>query len=658
MARIQNPQNEKGIKLATVDDVSSSIKDLVDTRISSLEEQLSNGFENIITSDQFISIDKTESENNLVESSISLKVTENTNDIDTATTNNNKLVTSKVLKDVTDSIGLTIKHDTNSDYTTTEDETLKNKIKGINFFGEYVNVIENEDGETINLYIGKNNNNPSYNSINDSSFNNSNYVYASSTNSWVLPADAKAGTPYERTSGLSETETIKLNNGNLIGNILADQIITITVTTDKKTITYNTDKISEHCGTVNSPNAYAWEDKQNGIKVTGINLIKYSKTDVQNGFTPNSSTGIFTIDIKNSIVGEGGGWYNVSVELGGTKKTTNNVFVYPSANKNPSVGKPTLTYGFDDNNKRFISGIEYYSSGTCTLMVNDIKNTQQAITKDKKRLQLTQTTGNNGFDTVVETDTEGMTCVNDSPNYETAIYKFEKEIKVESATAKKVSIAFKAQAYGQTGEPAGEAQGSDIATTSTYIYTPNSDDTDLISYFQQDGKRVYNTLNDIKEERTTINEYISTKSLKDDYTSQLLIQDGKLRYPTKDTTSKYTNAMITGTRYYVRPVKFNGTGQINTISITVNGMSAFNNKDVRLYLVKKGVSDAQVLNWFKTATCSYGVPIADVSAPSSNKWTCTINNDVFQLQGGIEDTYYLVVEMTEDADEIGQITLA
>jgi hypothetical protein len=276
------------------------------------------------------------------------------------------------------------------------------------------------------------------------------------------------------------------------------------------------------------------------------------------------------------------------------------------------------------------------------------------MTTSLNRVKVTKTAGDVDFGATVTTTTDGMSVTGTSTD-ETAVYKYVKTLSATTGTAKKVSAAAKAQAYGQSAL-AGSESISDTCTATTYLYTDSTNDTDLITYFQKDGARKYGDLAAAKSASGATATYDSEKSLITDYKDQLLVQDSKLRYPNSDKTSRYSGA--TETRYYVRPVKFGGSGQINNISVTVSGMTAFNNGTTRLYLVKKGVSDAQVLNWFKTAACSYGAPIADASAPSSNKWTCTINNDVFQLVGGVADTYYLVVEMTKDAGEIGQITLA
>lgn len=539
--------------------------------------------------------------------------------------------------------------DSDGDYNVDATKTKTNKI---NFLGMYVNVVD--DGENgVNVYIGENNNHPSYSSITDT-LAAPKYVYASSTGEWELPSDAVAGSTYARTSALTGTEDINLNDGASIGNILKDQTITVTVTSDlEEPVVYETGKISESAGNTTTATSKTWEDSAKGIKVVGTSLIKYTSDDAKDGFTPNSSSGIFKVTIDNDkVVGTKGGWYSVSVKLGNTEKATEKVFVYPAASATPAVDKPVITYAAGGTKN--ISGLVYDSSGSFTLTVDNIVNTQQAITKETNRVTVTKTSGDVDFGATVTTGTTGMSVTGTATD-ETAVYKYVATKSATATTAKKVSAAAKAQAHGQSGAT-GTAVTSDTCTATTWLYTDSKDDTDLITYFQKDGARKYGDLAAAKSSTGATTTYDSTKSLITDYKDQLLVQDGKLRYPNSDKTSRYSGA--TETRYYVRPVKFGGSGQINTITVTVSGMSAFNNGNTRIYLVKKGVSDAQVLNWFKTAACSYGKPIADASAPSSNKWTCSINNDVYQLVGGVADTYYLVVEMTKDAGEIGQITLA
>jgi len=547
--------------------------------------------------------------------------------------------------------GVDVHADADGDYVADTSGVTTGKI---NFLGAYVNVVDDGDNG-VNVYIGENKNNPSYSSITDT-FANENYVYASSTSAYALPPDATAGSKYARTSSTSDKEIISINGGAAIGNILADQTITVTVTTDRgDTAICTTDKISECAGTTTAPKNFIWYNDYStqAIKIEGTDLIKYTASDAKDGYTPNSTTGKFVITINNyRAIGYIGGWYNVSVKLGNTTLSTKNVFVYPNASIVPSVGKPVITYTAGE--ERHVSGLVYDSSGSFTLTVDNIAGTQQGITKDLNRLALTDKGGDIDFSGTITTSTTGMSVTGTATN-ETAIYKYTATKSASASTPKKVSAKISAQAYGQKGIVTGTKVASDTTTATTWLYTSTNADGDLTSTFHVDGKRIKNNLADVKAGNAVVT-YDSTKSLIADYTDQLLIQGGQLKYPNSDSTQRYTGA--TGTRYYVRPVKFSGSGQINTITVTVSGLTAFNNSNMRMYLVKKGVADAQVLNWFKTAACSYGKPIADATAPSSNKWTCSINNDVYQLVGGVADTYYLVVEMVSGASAIGAITLA
>lgn len=554
--------------------------------------------------------------------------------------------------DIKEAVGVNIGADADGDYNV---DTAKVQTNKINFLGAYVNVVDNGD-EGVNIYIGENNNEPSYSSLDDISAEKY-YVYASSTSDWSLPSGATAGKQYSKCSALSATEEIKVQAGAAVGNILKDATIKVTVTSDLSAspIIFETGKISEVAGTTSAAKSKTWDSEYatKGIKVVGTSLIKYTSDDAKNGFTPGSSSGKFTITIDNDkVVGSKGGWYKVSVQLGATSKETSTVYVYGTQANTPSTDKPVITYAAGET--KYISGLAYDSSGSFTLTVDNIANTQQSMTTSTNRVKVTKTAGDVDFGATVTTATTGMSVTGASTD-ETAVYKYVKTISASTGTAKKVSAAAKAQAYGQSAL-AGSEKTSDTCTSTTYLYTDNSDDTDLVTKFQKDGARKYGDLAAAKSASGATATYDSEKSLITDYTDQLLVQDSKLRYPNSDKTSRYSGA--TETRYYVRPVKFSGSDQVKTVKVTVSGMTSFDNANTRMYLVKKGVSDAQVLNWFKTAACSYGVPVADADKPTSNSWTCTINNDVFQIFGGVADTFYLVVEMTKNSAEMGQITLA
>lgn len=656
MAKINNPQNQYGEDLATV----IELEEVVNDKIIPLEKS----FENITTDSEYLSVESIkEEEKNTYKTTISANVVKDITDDEIENPSlegrETSLASFKVVKKVADATGIKVGLDLDKTFEISEDEKLKNKVRNMNFFGEYVNVVETDAG-SIDIYIGRNNNNPSYSSITDT-LANENYVYASSTSAYTLPSDAIAGLKYDCTSPVEGTETVSINGGAAIGNILADQTITVTVTSNKGTITYTTGKISEQAGTTAAPKNYIWDNEYTtkGIKVAGTALIKYAASDAKDGYTPNSTTGKFVVTIDNDkVVGDKGGWYNVSVQIGNVTKSTKNVFVYPAASAIPFVDAPVITYAADDTKK--ISGLVYDSSGYFTLTVDNIANTQQAITKDTNRVKVTKTAGDVDFSAIVTTDTKTDTTnmsVTGTATDETAVYKYTAIKSVTNTTAaKKVSAAAKAQAYGQSGL-AGEEKTSVTCTASTFLYTDDGDDTDLVTKFQKDGARKKATLADAKSAAGATVNYDSSKSLITEYTDQLLVQYGTVRHPDADATGRYSGA--TGTRYYVRPVKFSGSGQIKTISVTVSGWANdYQHSKTRLYLVKQGEPDVMVLNCYKEGSSSYGTPIANEQTPSSGKWTCDIKNDLWQLNGGTTG-YYLVVEMdATNNTTVGQITLA
>ena len=407
--------------------------------------------------------------------------------------------------------------------------------------------------------------------------------------------------------------------------------------------------------TADAAESKTWDDTANsGIKVTGSSLIKYTSHDAKNGFTPNSSTGIFSVTVKNSaVVGTKGGWYNISVKIGGTTKNTSSVYVYAPQSETPSVGKPEITYAAGD--EIYVSGLVYDKSGEFTLEVEDIKHTQQSMTTTLNRLALTDNKGDVSFKGTITT--ANLTLVEGSASNETAVYKYTKTVAASPSSPKKVTCGISAQAYGQSAV-AGTKLASDVCTATTWLYPEGAteDKGDMTSLFVSDGARVNGNLDSAIAGTTSV--YDSTKSLVTDYTDQLLVQDNALKYPNADSTGRYSGC--TGTRYFVRPVKFTDkSGQINKISVTVSGWDKdYQLSKARIYLLKQGASDKMVLNCYSKDSISYGTPISTQSTITGGTWICEINNDLWQLVGKTEG-YYLAVEMDgANNTTLGQITVA
>ena len=160
MARIQNPQNEKGEKLATEIMVNNTITEC----LAPLENRLEDSFENINSGDQFISIDKINADKNeegdFFKTTISANVTESPDDIDKTSAETNKLVTSTVLKEVKDSISdkfddaLDDHINDNDKHVTEEDREKWDKadtaIQSISA-GNYINISETNTISVTNI---------------------------------------------------------------------------------------------------------------------------------------------------------------------------------------------------------------------------------------------------------------------------------------------------------------------------------------------------------------------------------------------------------------------------------------------------------------------------------------------------------------------------
>ena len=564
-----------------------------------------------------------------------------------------------------ESAAISVGRDADTSWSVTEDEVTTG-VKKINFMGAYVNVVP--DGDTINLYIGENNNKDSYSSITDT-FDDKKYVYASSTSAWSLPSDATAGNTYDRCSALTGEESVKLNNGAIIGNILSSQTIKVTVTSDKGTTTFETDAISAHAGNTTTSKTKTWDSEYatKGIKVTGSTLVKYTTADAKNGFTPESSSGIFTVTIDNDkVVGSKGGWYKVTVELGSTSKTTKMVYVYGGQTNTPSVGSATMSYT-GSTEPRYVSGLAYDASGSFSLQVREIANTQQGITKDTNRATITKGSGSSvDFATTLTTSTATLKSGTTATN-ETAVYQYDKTLTASATTAAIVKASVSVQAHGQNGA-AGSAITSNEASSTNYLYTATSTtstDTGANASFIDDALRLpYAVITDDSGKVTgltiTSNTWDSEKTLMDSgtdavYKQGLLIQNGVLKHPSQDSTKRYTTSNATGKRYYVKKISTgSGTGAQTTYTLAGSNL---NNSNVKLWAVcanTDGVATAGNKAVLLNALAADGGVASSVAA---NSIKFTIGGAVMTCTPA--SAFYLVIEIANGATQtISPITVA
>ena len=585
-----------------------------------------------------------------------------------------------IIDNAKESAAISVGRDADTSWSVTEDEVTTG-VKKINFMGAYVNVVP--DGDTINLYIGENKNKPSYSSITDT-FNDQKHVYASSTSAWSLPSDATAGSTYARCSALTGTETVKLNDGAVIGNITSTQKIKVTVESDKGTIEYEApDTVSFVAGktaatltaektdgtvvTTDAPTTKTWEDAAKGIKISASGMMKYTSADAKNGFTPESSCGVFSVTIDNDkVVGTNGGWYKVTVALGSTSKTTKMVYVYGGQTNTPSVGSATMSYT-GSANPRYVSGLSYDSSGSFTLQVREIANTQQSITKDLNRATITKGSGSNvDFAATLTTSTatlkEGTTATN-----ETAVYQYDKTLTASATTAAIVKASATVQAHGQNGA-AGTAITSNEASSTNYLYTATSTtstDTGAKASFIDDTNRLpYAVTTDGNGKVTgltiTTDTWDSEKTLMDSgtdavYKQGLLIQNGVLKHPSQDSTKRYTTSNATGKRYYVKKISTgSGTGAQTTYTLSGSNLNSSNVKIWAVCANTDGVATAGKKAVLLNAVAADGGVASSVSA---NSIKFTIGGAVMTCTPA--SAFYLVIEIANGATQtISPITVA
>jgi hypothetical protein len=594
----------------------------------------------------------------------------------------------ELINKAAESAAISVGRDADTSWSVTEDEVTTG-VKKINFMGAFVNVVP--DGDTINLYIGENKNNPSYSSLNDITAENY-YVFASSTNAWSLPAGATAGSKFAKCSALGSTETISLQGGAAIGNIGENDTIKVTVTSDKGTIEYETTKISAVAGktaatltaektdgtvvSTDAPATKSWNDQYStkGIQVDGNSLLKYTSADAKNGLTPNSSTGKFSVTIDNDkVVGAKGGWYKVTVQLGSTSKATSLVYVYGTQAATPSVGTVTMAYTGSEN-PRWVSGLDYDASGSFTLTVKDIANTQQSMTTTSKRAAITKVSGHVDFATTLidpsqtagtgetkATLKSGTTATN-----ETAVYEYSATKSASASTATIVTAKAKVQAYGQSAV-AGTAVESNAASSTKYLYTAtttSSTDTGAKASFIDDTLRLpYAVLTDSNGKVTgltiTSDTWNSQKTIADSgeaiYKQALLVQNGVLKHPSQDSTKRYTTTNATGKRYYVKKIS-TGSGTGAQTTYTISG-SNLNNSNVKLWAVcanTDNVATAGAKAVLLNAIPADGGVASSVSA-SSIKFT--IGGAIMTCTPA--SAFYLVIEIANGATQtISPITVA
>lgn len=534
-------------------------------------------------------------------------------------------------------------------------QQLSNKFR---FLGKYVNVIDNNG--VIELYFGPNDNPPEMSNFTNPKSNNR-YIYKSNDNSWSLPSNCETNSTYEYTSndnsqiftllGKNDNEEMTLNKEGFIqfgvyknGKLLDNSVMKITINGDK--------------GNINSENEF--------IIVDITNIVKNDATNPEHEqYTPNSIRYKCKVTVKQSKIlgGTNGASYSVAAitnsllppSLDDAQTKSKEVFIYNS-NITPSVDFET--YSYSNDNTVTVSGITYDNNPSIIIELKDIKNTEIATTENLNRAKISLSSSTGCSFTQFVTLTKDQLVLQDGlENSDTAIYKSKSQTEIKISTnndVAKLNTTITIGAYGCNGYNVSKT--SEQINSNNYIYTYNElNDTDLISRFIVDGS--YRKLGYIDETTKKLvlvgnGAYDNTSKLNEtNYDKQLLIQGGKLKHPKKDKTKEYEG--LSGKRYYVRNIKFEGSDRIYTFKIKFDsGIENSFPAGVRMFLAKDQSSDTQELTAAKNKGhngCS------ESDKPSNGTWTVAPAGK-FEVMGG--NTYYFIIEIDETATtELGTLTI-
>lgn len=543
---------------------------------------------------------------------------------------------------------------------------LVGSTRNIKFKGKYVNLIENSDG-SIDLIFCPNENPPFFQSF-TSPTSSTYYVYKSNNGYYSLPDDQMADNQYDLCSPNTDEQTFYLNAKdtelcnekpfNLICKILVPNRDDIIVEIP------NVEGTEDKTGT-----SYVAEDEDKCVKVELTEVIKNTIENNPDG-TPGYIRFKGKITVNQQNLAPNGCWYYVYVSIMNNGEITHDyssdyIFAYKPSDNIDSPNFETIAYTCSDTNQRTVSGITYDNKGDINVRITSISDTQNQVTETKERLKLsfTDTNANVAFKEnnkiyVSPSDTnskyEKLTLSSGSIDNSNAIFEMSETLINEVTTKNNGVTKLATTVTANEGQQSGFNAGFKTTVTSpSYIWTKptNMTDTSLISYFAEDG--AYRILGNLNNNRLVItNEtYDKTKSLSDEYTSQLLVQGGCLRHPSDDVTKTYSS--VSNDRYYVRKIKINGsTGtQVDTLSITWDNIGNSFPSGVQMFLAKDTTSDIQEL----TAVTNTGINGCASGKPVSNSWKVQPKN----VWNFFEETdYYLIIKMTTNAPtNLGKLTI-
>lgn len=564
----------------------------------------------------------------------------------------------------TEAAGITVGRDLNGDYKNTgAGEVLDSKIKKMNFYGAYVNVVEGEDGE-INLYFGENKNPAEYNEVSSLS-GTAKYVYSGEGYSMTgLTAGNKHS--YCKTGG---TVTIKANDS------ATNDILTIpNKTTTIKVVAYDgstelasaeTAAIDGNAKTVTATSA-AVEGKAalaGAVTINVTDIVENEAADASKGLTPGFIRCKISATIDNAKLLPDGGTYKVKMSVGNTEKTAaNTVFVYKATSATPSIDAVSATY--TSSKTRTVSGLSYDGDATIKLEVTGIKNTQWMATDDTNRVTISA--DDSRLEEIGTLKVENLTAANGtSKTAANAEFSYTTSKTVTSShEISKFDVTYTVTPLHPLDGTNGAAKTASVAGENYLWNGAQTADTSSIAYFRMDSTRLpYNVLTDSNGNVTgldiTTDTYVSETSLVDGgaYAQQALVQGEYLKHPDQDDTDRYTASNCTGYRYWTKLISTGtGTGAQTQYKISCpNG--GLTNGGVKLWAVCANSDSVAIA----------GKKVVLLNATSANNGVAKSVSDTalsVEIVGGSmtctpAKSFYLVIQIpaATEAAKIGAITV-
>lgn len=572
--------------------------------------------------------------------------------------------------DATNAAGIQVTRDLTGDYDNADDgEVLNVKTKKMNFFGSFVNVVQSDKNpDEISIYIGENKNPAEFDSTMTSPGGDGTqrYVYSGddySVGSFKTNNSTKYTTTQAQSTNVSsDTETVyggkKESDNKGTVYTIPNKSTTVKLEALQGSNVIASAETAAIDGTSTTATAVAKVGENDAMTLTVEDIVENTSDDAKDGLTPGFIRCKIKATVRNSYLLPDGGAYKLKLTVGSKSATSDELYVWKSRPDNlvPSVGSVTATYTPTSDKTRTVSGITYDTAATCAISVTDVANTQYMQGTSLNRLKVTDdsnavaSVGSSGTLT-----TANLTGTNTGTN--SAVYSYSGSPAVTSSSPEIISATITAQAMkADGGAAAGAAKTATMTGQVNRLWTvTDSTDTDAISYFTNDGKRLsYAVVADATTgdvQGLTISgtgAWTSTTDITN--TKDALIQDSKLMHPKNDVTGKYSSA--TGTRYYTKLIKVGTTGAaVTTFLITASG-GGLTAPGVKLWAVpaQDGAGKTQGGYAYQLNSNANATELSDTAIKltiSGNTMTCLENS-----------SFYLVVQIPDGSAKIGAITVA